>query len=100
MMHTEFVWRKSCLGEENKRDQFLVCAKRTVTKFDLTKAVLAMKLSSPGCPMVTLKSETFLYMSTPDRVGQSVCMLVCHTLLYFCIFEHLKVEKFVFERFI
>ena len=66
MMLTKLVWRKSCLGEENKRDQFLVCAKRTVTKFDLTKAVLPMKLSSPGCPMVTLKSETLLYMSTPE----------------------------------
>ena len=69
MMLTKSVWQKSCLGKENKRDQFLVCAKRTETKFDLTKAVLPMKLSSPGCPMVTIKSETLLYMSTPE----------CHT---------------------
>ena len=59
MMLTKLVRRKSCLGEENKRDQFLVCAKRTETKFDLTKAVLPMKLSSPGCTTVTSKFETF-----------------------------------------
>ena len=65
-MLTKLVWRKSCLGEENKRDQFLVCAKRTVAKSDLTRAVLPMKLSPPGCTMVTFKLETLLYMSTPE----------------------------------
>ena len=65
-MLTKLVRRKSCLGEEYKRDLFLVCAKRTETKFDLTKAVLPMKLSSLGCTMVTLKSETLLYLSTPE----------------------------------
>ena len=54
----------------------MVCAKRTVTKFDLTKAVLPMKLSSPGCPMVTLKSETLLYMSTPDSIQVKVVVVV------------------------
>ena len=72
MMLTKLVRQKSCLGEENKRDLFLVCAKRTETKFDLTKAVLPMKLSSPGCTVVTLKSETLLYMSTPEYGGGSV----------------------------
>ena len=75
MMLTKSVWRKSCLGEENERDQFLVCAKRTVTKFDLTKAVLPMKLSPPGWPMVTIKSRTLLYLSTPDWVIIPFCRI-------------------------
>ena len=44
-------------------------AKRTEKKFDPVKVVLPLKFMSLGCPMVTLKSETLLYMSTPQRHG-------------------------------
>ena len=45
---------------------FLACAKRTAKIFDPVKAVLSMKLLSPGCTLVTLRSETKWYISTPD----------------------------------
>ena len=36
-------------------------------KFDLENEVLPLKFRCLGCPMVTLRSETLLYMSTPHR---------------------------------
>ena len=42
-------------------------AKRTTKKFDPVKIVLPLKFKSLGCPMLTLRTETLLYMSTPQR---------------------------------
>ena len=36
-------------------------------KFDLIKLILPMKFMSLGCTMVTLRSETLLFMSTPQQ---------------------------------
>ena len=66
MLITKLVLRNLPLGEEKKWEQFLACAKRTETIFDMAKAVLPMKSSSPGCTMVTIKSKTLLYMTTPE----------------------------------
>ena len=41
-----------------------MCAKRTRKKFDQMKVVLLMKFMSLGCTMVTLRSETLLYINT------------------------------------
>ena len=43
-----------------------MCAKRTIKKFDQVKVVMPLKFMSLGCTMVTLRSETLLYMSTPQ----------------------------------
>ena len=43
-------------------------AKQTAKKFDLTKVVLLLKSMSLGCTMVTSRSETLLYMSTPHSL--------------------------------
>ena len=42
-----------------------MCAKRTIQKFDQTKVVLPIKFMSLDCIIVTLRSETLLYLSTP-----------------------------------
>ena len=42
------------------------CAKLTKKKFEPIKEVLALKFRSLGCTVVTLRSETLLYMSTPQ----------------------------------
>ena len=47
------------------KGKFLMCAKRAIKKFDPTEVVLPTKFISPGCPMVTSKSETLLYKHTP-----------------------------------
>ena len=47
---------------------FLTCAKQTAKKFDPVEVVLLLKSMSLGCTMVTLRSETLLYMSTPHRL--------------------------------
>ena len=44
---------------------FSTRAKRTAKKLDSIKVVLLLKSMSFGCTMVTLRSETLLYMSTP-----------------------------------
>ena len=49
-----------------------------MTKFDMAKAVLPMKWSSPGCTMVTLKSKILLYMSTPDPFAASSAFLMTY----------------------
>ena len=50
------------------KEQFLACAKRTAKIFDPVEAVLSMKLLSPGCSLVTSRSETKWYISTPERI--------------------------------
>ena len=57
------------------KEQFLVCAKRTVKIFDPMEVVLSMKLLSPGCTLVTLRLETKWYISTPDRRSNLVASL-------------------------
>ena len=54
------------------KGKFLTCAKRTIHKFDPIKVVLPLKFKSLGCTMVTLRSETLLYIRTPqwDRMGE------------------------------
>ena len=76
MLLTKLLPRKSPLGEEKRWEQFPACAKRTVTKFDMAKAVLPMKWSSPGCTMVTLKSKILLYMSTPEGRARGIIYVV------------------------
>ena len=56
------------------KGKFLTCAKRTIKKFDPVKVVLPLKFMSLGCTMVTIRSETLLYMSTPH----------CDTLALLC----------------
>ena len=41
-----------------------MCAKRTIKKFDQIKVVLPMKCTCLCCTMVTLRSETLLYINT------------------------------------
>ena len=57
----------SVFFQNNKKlkGQFLWRAKRTTKKFDPVKVDLPQKFRSLGCPMVILRSETLLYMSTP-----------------------------------
>ena len=43
-------------------------AKQTKKKFDPIKVVLSLKFMSLGYTMVTLRSETLLYMSTPQSL--------------------------------
>ena len=43
-------------------------AQRTIKKFDPEKLVLLLKFMSLGCTLVNLRSETLLYMITPQPV--------------------------------
>ena len=45
---------------------FLTHAKRVIKNFDQIKVILPLKFRSLGCAMVTLRSETLSYMSTPQ----------------------------------
>ena len=47
-------------------ERFLACAKRTAIIFDPVEAVLSMKWLSPGCTLVTLRSNTKWHMSSPE----------------------------------
>ena len=47
----------------------MVCAKRTKKNFDQVKVVLPMIFMSLGYTMVTLRSETLLYINTSYWVG-------------------------------
>ena len=49
--------------------KFFARAKRTAKIFDPVEAVFSMKLLSPGCTLVTLRSVTKWYMSTPEQTG-------------------------------
>ena len=44
-------------------------AKQMIKKFDQTKVVLPMKFMSLDCTMVTLGSETLLYINTSYPLG-------------------------------
>ena len=44
-------------------------AKRTIKKFDKVKVVLPLKFMSLRCTMVTLRSETLLYINTSYFFG-------------------------------
>ena len=65
-MLTEFSSQTVLRKRTKLSEQFFARAKRTEKIFDPVGAVLSMKLLSPGCTLVTLRSETKWYISTPD----------------------------------
>ena len=48
----------------NKGKSLFVCAKRTIKNFDEVKVVLPVIFMSLGYTIVTLRSETLLYINT------------------------------------
>ena len=49
-----------------EKGKFLMRAKQTIKKFDPVKLIQPLKLMSLGYTIVTFRSETLLYMSTPQ----------------------------------
>ena len=66
---------------------------KTMKKFDPVKMVLPLNFISLGCSIVTIRSETLLYMSSPQRIMTRATMMTAPRMLMLMAIKVIKRDK-------
>ena len=75
-----------------------MCAKQIKKKFDQAKVVLPLKFMSLGCIMVTLRSETLLFVSTPQCNTLDICECLTQKVIPFSFLSRFQVVELVINQ--